>query len=325
MLEAYRDDLSRRSTLSERSGFGRGATMSRFTASGYLRPLKSLASWLSFEGWLEVDPFDGSYDPIIPSVDRHDRILKIATPDDVRLLLKATSGDDALSLRDRAFVALDWGTGGRTSELCRLAMENLGSGSVLDIIGAKGDRDRQAGYDEFAETALQAYLEKGRPWFVERMERRCGRSTNLVFISEAAGTARCADEDGHLTASGVLQMLTRRWRKAGGTGSYGAHRFRQASAPCSPRPGSRSTSSPPSSATSRPGSPRCTPTLARSRSSGSLARSSLPPIASWDCSRARLRHRLPARDVLLGGKARRGRFRPRPRDASDRKLGSRSE
>lgn len=225
VLEGYRDDLAERPSRG-RSGYGRAGKMSRFTASAYLRPLGTLASWLAFEGWLERNPFDDTYDPIIPSVDRHDRILKIATMEDVVALLAVTSGDDEYSLRDRAFVALDWGTGGRTSELCRLRTSDLKTGSILTILGAKGDRDREAGFDEFAEAALGAYLENGRRKFAERMRMRSGASTDLVFISDSAGTKRAAAADGRLTPSGILQMLTRRWHQAGGSGSYGAHRFR---------------------------------------------------------------------------------------------------
>lgn len=245
-LAAYRDYLRARPKLSHR-GFD-GERMSEHSVNTYLRPLKQFGNWVDFEGWIEGNPPDASYVPLLPGLGRVQRILKMATPEQVRTLLDATAGSDPLSLRDRAMILMDWDTGERSHDLWRLDIDSVDlTTGLITIVDSKGDRDRQVRLGELGRDALARYLREGRPAQLRAIKpARRGQVSAALFLSDAAGTSR--NPSGRLTTNGIYQLFTRRWHEAGGSGGFGAHRLRHGSRPCSSKPTCPWPSWPPGSA-----------------------------------------------------------------------------
>ena len=230
-IEAYRDELKVRPALPGNRVF-EGAALSAHSQHTYLRPLRQLGDYLAWAGWIEISPFELSYGSLLPSLDRAKRILKLAHPDDVRRFLDATRGLDPLSLRDHAIVLVAWETGMRTQDLVRLDLADVDLATAeVTIRNSKGENDRMVKLGELSMRALGRYLRAGRPALVARGRRRAGRKApepTALFVSEAIGSTRThvGRHDGRLTKNGLYLCLQRRWHEAGGTGSFGAHRFR---------------------------------------------------------------------------------------------------
>lgn len=128
------------------------------------------------------------------------RLPKAISIEDVQALLEAVSGDDPVSLRDRALLELMYATGARVSEVASIDLDDLyaGTGGVLggaadggagggsvggDVWGdperalsngglmrvtGKGGKTRIVPYGRYAGEALAAYLVRARPQFAAR-------------------------------------------------------------------------------------------------------------------------------------------------------------
>jgi integrase/recombinase XerD len=223
-LEAYADYLAGRPALAGKRGFD-GATLSNYSQESYLRPLRSFSIWLAWHGWVPESPFHLTFESIMPSLERSKRILRLATPSDVRALLEATHGDDPLSLRGRAILLVAWESGLRTQDIVRLDIDrvNLRTG-ILTILDSKGDNDREGKLGATALQALAAYLGTGRPAQLAAAPDRRYRTSEALFLSGAVGSAR--NRTGRLTENGVYEIFSRRARQAGVAKHFGAHRFR---------------------------------------------------------------------------------------------------
>ncbi|MGJ0203524.1 tyrosine recombinase [Leucobacter sp. gxy201] len=124
---------------------------------------------------------------------RAQRLPKALPIADVEALLASASGDDPVSLRDRALLELLYASGARVSEVTALdlddlvsgtehgdalqhPLEALGEGGFLRVLG-KGSKQRFAPYGSYAGRALAAYLVRARPGMVAR-----GRGTPALFV-----------------------------------------------------------------------------------------------------------------------------------------------
>ncbi len=224
-LEAYRDYLDDRAALPGHRGFDRDK-LSSFSTHAYLRPLNQFGDYLAWEGWIDTNPFLLTYDSIMPKIEMATRIIKKATPDDIRAILDETAGDDPLALRDRAMVLVDWETGMRAQDLWHLdvADVDLKSG-IVSVRNSKGDRDREVRLGDIALPAVARYLGIGRSRQVDAADGRGRGSTpRALFLSDATGSER--NSNGRMSSGAIYQMLTRRWQQAGGEGSFGPHRIR---------------------------------------------------------------------------------------------------
>ena len=90
-------------------------------------------------------------------------VRNVPTEAEVAELLKALDGRDPLSIRNRAIVELLYGCGLRTTELCRLSVQDLDlKEQTVTIVKGKGGRSRIVPIGQYAAHYLQLYLEKGR-------------------------------------------------------------------------------------------------------------------------------------------------------------------
>ena len=146
-------------------------------ASSTSRTVTAVRGWHRFllgEGLTETDPA-AQVRP--PRVGR--RLPKALTIDEVtRLLEAASSDDDAVSLRDRALLEVLYATGARISEAVSLTVDDLDAdGGCLRLFG-KGRKERIVPMGQYAWSALDSYLVRGRPELAAR-----GRGVPQVFLN----------------------------------------------------------------------------------------------------------------------------------------------
>jgi integrase/recombinase XerD len=118
---------------------------------------------------------------------------------EVEALLEATSGDDVISLRDRALLELLYASGLRISEALQLDRGDLAGGGFVRVIG-KGDKERLVPVGDFALAALARYLDERdrlarpvddaarnrQPLFISRRGRRLDRMAAWRIMRAAA-------------------------------------------------------------------------------------------------------------------------------------------
>jgi len=215
----------------------RGGLMSRHTVHSYLRSIKCLASGLLGSGYIETNPFLAT-NPyykdrgVMPVLRADDRIPKVGRPSDVVILLAGCVGNRPEDLRDRAIVYLIYSSGTRADDVANLRIPavDLGEGRLF-IEDGKGNKDREAFITPLAAEHVARYLKEGRTPLLERMPRRHGPlpagTTNLFVTDVLFLSSRVRKGEVGLTSSGILQLLSRRYKAGGGSlTSFGPHRLR---------------------------------------------------------------------------------------------------
>lgn len=91
------------------------------------------------------------------------RVLpKVVSLDFIDSLLAVTSGDDPVSLRDRALIEVAYSAGLRVSELCALRVSNVNTIEGVLRVRGKGGKERLCPFGNPAVLALNHYLTFGR-------------------------------------------------------------------------------------------------------------------------------------------------------------------
>ena len=161
------------------------ATITRMVST-----VRGLHRFLYDEGLVESNAGSGVRTP-----KQGQRLPKALSIEEVEALLAAVSGDDPVSLRDRALLELLYASGARVSEAAAIDLDDvfagvdggggdvwsdperaLCDGGLLRVTG-KGAKTRIVPYGSYAGRALAAYLVRARPGFVER-----GRGTPALFV-----------------------------------------------------------------------------------------------------------------------------------------------
>jgi site-specific recombinase XerD len=183
-VEAYRADLDRFLTWTERAGCEGPGAVDRRTVRRYLAYLTScgLASrsvarkasslrryfhWLVRQGLVPVDPTEGLSAPKGEA-----RLPHVLTREEVRHLLPAEvapvgggSGEPrelALRRRDDAVLEVLYGSGLRIAELCGLRLVDVDLGRCRLTVWGKGSKQRVVPLSEPARDALGAWLGEAR-------------------------------------------------------------------------------------------------------------------------------------------------------------------
>ena len=129
---------------------------------------------LSREGLLATNVADAMDSP---------RLWKILpptlTPEEVYHLLAAPDVSTPRGLRDRAILETFYATGLRVSELAGLALESLHFDAEYIRCVGKGDKERVVPIGRRAISAVQAWLERGRPAYAAKG----GGTSRAVFLS----------------------------------------------------------------------------------------------------------------------------------------------
>ena len=187
-----------------RTGSDGGRPLAASSAARTVTAVRGFHRFLLDEGLTEADPA-AQVRP--PQVGR--RLPKALTIDEVtRLLDAASTGDDAVSLRDRALLEVLYATGARISEAVGLVVDDLDEDSGCLRLFGKGRKERVVPVGQYAWDALEAYLVRGRPELAAR-----GGGAPQVFLNtlgrprsrqSAWGALRRAAERAGLTGAGEV-------------------------------------------------------------------------------------------------------------------------
>jgi integrase/recombinase XerD len=177
----------------------------------HLVSLRNVFRFAQMEGILTSDPTLNLESPKLrKSLPTYLRV------EEVDRLLAQPDVSTPYGLRDRAMIEVLYSTGLRVSELVGLRVSDLETRmGCLRCIG-KGDKERLVPVGRKALSAVQQYLEVGRPALLQR--RAKGTSpTPYVFISRSAS---------RISRIGVWRILTTYGRKAGIRSPLSPHKLR---------------------------------------------------------------------------------------------------
>jgi integrase/recombinase XerD len=175
-VAAYRGDLGIYEAFLAGAGISRVSDITETDVQRFVEHLEGtpktinrrISSIRSFHRFLveeNVVTADLTKNVLCPAVP--DRLPKALRIDQVTALLESVSGDDPLSLRDRALLELLYATGARISEAVGLAVDDvvdMGGGAVDAIrVTGKGNRQRIVPLGSHAQAAIEAWLVRGRP------------------------------------------------------------------------------------------------------------------------------------------------------------------
>ena len=169
----FAKDINREHVLAfigqlERDGLG-PASRARALVS-----VRRLLKFMCGEKLLEIDPSQGI---MAPKVGRSlPRVLAI---EETQALIRACGDTGAFALRDRAMLEVLYGAGLRVSELVELPLSSLDRrGGLLRVVG-KGGHERVVPLGEMALSAIDEYLEAGRPAMLGARDD----SSHALFLS----------------------------------------------------------------------------------------------------------------------------------------------
>lgn len=174
------------------------------TVETYYRSCRQFFRWAVDEDEIRESPMARMRPPIVP-----EEPPAVLRPEEVRALMKATSGRDFESRRDRAIITLFLHTGVRRAELAGLRLADLDRERDEMLVMGKGRRPRTVHYGADAGEALRRYLR------VRREHPHAASEWLWVGVK------------GRLGADGIRQLLQRRGEQAGIAGLH-AHSFRHA-------------------------------------------------------------------------------------------------
>lgn len=142
-----------------------GAGAARASVARRSASLRTFFGWATRQGHVDADP---SLRLVAPK--RHRTLPPVLAKVDAAGLLDvagvAADDDDPVHVRDRAVLELLYATGVRVGELTGLDIDDVDFQSdVIRVIG-KGDKERRVPFGRPARSALNEWLERGRPRLV---------------------------------------------------------------------------------------------------------------------------------------------------------------
>lgn len=204
-LRRWRNNIFSRETKYGEQRPEQEGGLSPATKQGYIRALRRFFTWMTEEGYVEVDLGKRMKLPPLPS-----QLPKAIKIEDTEALIKVAK---VSSERDLAVVYFLADTGCRSGGLCSLTMDHLYMDQRKADVREKGrggyGKSRWVYFGADTHYALEQYLA------VRPQDRG-----NAVFLGR----------QGPLSESGVYQILERLAKKAGIDGRFNPHSFRHAAA-----------------------------------------------------------------------------------------------
>jgi integrase/recombinase XerD len=195
-LKAYRGDLTGYLTWLHHHGvqspqavteglvqrFASGLDGSPRSIQRRLSAVRSFHRFLVEDDVLGVDPTANVMAPAQP-----DRLPKALSVAQVQRLIESVSGDDPVSMRDRALLEVLYATGARVSEVTGLAVDDVFSSDgvpaqLLRVTG-KGNKERIVPLGSHARAALDGYVVRARP----ALAKKARRSSAALFLGARGG------------------------------------------------------------------------------------------------------------------------------------------
>jgi len=156
----------------ERDGLGPASRARALVA------VRRLLKFMCAEQLIEKDPSQGI---LAPKVGRS--LPRVLAADETQALIRAADDSGPLALRDRAMLEVLYGAGLRVSELVGLPLSGLDRrGGMLRVVG-KGGHERVVPLGQLALSAVEEYLELGRPGLLGAR----GDRSRALFLSRRGG------------------------------------------------------------------------------------------------------------------------------------------
>ncbi|MEY3926372.1 MAG: hypothetical protein RIS16_323 [Actinomycetota bacterium] len=174
-------------------------TISESSIARNIISLRSYFTYLSKEHQYS-NPTLNFYPPKIPK-----RLPKALTVEQVMNILEI-SGDDLISLRDRALLELLYATGGRVTEIINLnttdisTIKNEDSEITTIRVKGKGGKERVVPIGSFALSAINDYLTRSRPTLCKVLTQKA------LFLNQRGG---------RLTRQSAWSIVAKRAARAG--------------------------------------------------------------------------------------------------------------
>lgn len=171
------------------------AGMSSRSIARHLTTLRNFYGFLLGEGKISADPVG-----TIPLPRQWKQLPKYLNLAEVERLLESPDESKPAGLRDAAMLQFLYATGLRVSELCRVELSNLQVDPGLVRVRGKGGKERFVPVGRAALTAVERYLQAGRPPLLKQ------RGSRYLFVT-ARGTC--------MTRQGFWKLLTGYARQLG--------------------------------------------------------------------------------------------------------------
>jgi len=190
--------------IQHKSGAAR-ATLARRGAAA-----RAFTAFAHRQGWLAVDP-----GPLLGTLKTRRTLPHVLRQDEMSEILDHASGNDPITLRDRALLELLYATGIRVSELCGLDLGSVDHGRRTVRVLGKGDKERTVPVGIPALEALTQWRDSGRP----------------ALITEASGAALFVGaRGGRLDPRTARRIVHYRLRIMGVSRDTGPHGIRHTTA-----------------------------------------------------------------------------------------------
>lgn len=183
------------------------------TANSITRNISSIRSFHEFavvENLAAANPAE-----LVDLPKKADKLPEILDPDEITAIMEAPDRENNAGIRDAAILELLYATGMRVTELADLQADWLYFEiGFIRVIG-KGSKERLVPVGEMARQALDYYIKKTRPLFLQ--PSRTGKSKNKLFLNQRGGP---------LSRVSIWNIVKRYAEEAGITKNVYPHIFR---------------------------------------------------------------------------------------------------
>lgn len=151
--------------------------MAKSSAARKLAALRAFFNCLVKRGVIDFDPTEGIRPPR-----QSRRLPKVLDEDYIDPLMNAPDTSTPLGLRDRAILETLYATGLRISELLSLSVEDVSKGYDEIVVTGKRNKQRIVLIGSKARSALDAYINHGRPHLLAKAGVGSGTHNSRLFL-----------------------------------------------------------------------------------------------------------------------------------------------
>lgn len=204
------------------------AGQAKSTSARRISSVRGFFAWAKDEGVLDADVSLRLVSPkrgrTLPSVATADTLASV-----LRSLEEGARDGDPIALRDHALLEVIYGSGARVSEVCGLDLDDVDHERRTMRLRGKGDKERVVPFGLPAESALQAYLVRGRPVLRARADDTSD-ATSSRSRDTAARAVFLGARGGRIGPRAVHALVTRTVGDAMGADALGPHALRHSAA-----------------------------------------------------------------------------------------------
>lgn len=183
------------------------AKTSQATRARKMSTLRSFFGYLNKRDFLKSDPTE-----TISLRTGEKKLPQFFYPDQIKKVFASLTGNQPLTLRNKAMFELFYATGMRVSELSDLKLEQIDFDLKIILVHGKGNKDRYVAFTEQVQTALKQYLALGRKQLLENSIDK-----GYVFLNSRGEK---------LTSRGIEYIMQKVFTKAGVAGKVHPHMLR---------------------------------------------------------------------------------------------------